>query len=106
MIWPGLTSGTCWDQQRCRKSKSATIKRFNERFARFNLKDTAIRPSYGLAEATLCVAAPRVGRPAETVRFDYEHLSSGRAKPCSNGAESAVSTSSAMANPECAWCEL
>jgi long-chain fatty acid adenylase/transferase FadD26 len=65
-----------------------TIKRFNERFARFNLKDTAIRPSYGLAEATLWVAAPRMGCPAPTVRFDYEHLSGGQAKPCGNGSES------------------
>ena len=63
----------------------ATIKRFNERFARFNLKDTAIRPSYGLAEATLWVAAPRMGRAAATVRFDYENLSSGQAKPSRNG---------------------
>ena len=47
-----------------------TIKRFNERFARFNLKDTAIRPSYGLAEATVYVAAPKMGRP-NTFRFDY-----------------------------------
>lgn len=65
----------------------ATIRRFNERFARFNLKDTAIRPSYGLAEATLWVASPRMGRPAETVRFDHEQLSSGQAKPCSDGVD-------------------
>ena len=31
---------------------AATIRRFTERFARFNLPDTAMRPSYGLAEAT------------------------------------------------------
>ncbi len=47
----------------------ATIKRFNERFARFNLKDTAIRPSYGLAEATLWVAAPRNGPPGRDCPF-------------------------------------
>jgi len=60
----------------------ATIERFNDRFAPFNLKDTAIRPSYGLAEATLWVAAPRMGRPAAAVRFDDEHLSRGQATPC------------------------
>jgi acyl-CoA synthetase (AMP-forming)/AMP-acid ligase II len=68
----------------------ATIKRFNERFAPFNFKDTAIRPSYGLAEATLCVAAPKMGRPAMTVRFDSEHLSSGHAKPCRNAAAGGI----------------
>ncbi len=64
-----------------------TIRRFNERFAPFNLKATAIRPSYGLAEATLFVAAPRMGRPAKSVHFDYESLSSGLAEPCRNGDE-------------------
>ena len=64
----------------------ATISRFNERFARFNLKDTVIRPSYGLAEATLFVAARRVGRPPLIARFDSEHLSRGRAEPSRNEA--------------------
>ena len=35
---------------------AATLRRFTERFARFNLRDTVIRPSYGLAEATVYVA--------------------------------------------------
>lgn len=66
----------------------ATIKRFMERFARFNLKDTAIRPSYGLAEATLFVASTKVGSPVTTVRFDTEHLSGGHVRPCESGAGS------------------
>ena len=33
----------------------ATLKRFTDRFARFNLRDSAFRPSYGLAEATVYV---------------------------------------------------
>ncbi|QUR66899.1 long-chain-fatty-acid--AMP ligase FAAL26/FadD26 [Mycobacterium spongiae] len=60
----------------------ATLKRFTERFAPFNLSATAIRPSYGLAEATLYVAAPEPGRAPKTVRFDYEHLAAGQARPC------------------------
>ena len=62
----------------------ATIKRFNERFGRFNLKETATLPSYGLAEATLCVAAPKVGQPVRTVRFASEQVSDGHAKACTN----------------------
>ena len=58
---------------------------FNERFAPFNLKDTAIRPSYGIAEATLYVATPQMGRPPTAVRFDSAHLSSGQAKACRSG---------------------
>ncbi|KLO31300.1 long-chain-fatty-acid--AMP ligase FAAL26/FadD26 [Mycobacterium haemophilum] len=63
----------------------ATVKRFTERFARFNLNPTAVRPSYGLAEATLYVAAPKPGTVPKTVRFDYEHLTASQAKAC--GAE-------------------
>jgi len=68
----------------------ATVKRFSERFARFNLSPTAMRPSYGLAEATLYVATPKAGLPPKTVRFDYEHLTAGQARPC--GTEGAVGT--------------
>ncbi|GLE52591.1 long-chain-fatty-acid--AMP ligase FAAL26/FadD26 [Mycobacterium montefiorense] len=63
----------------------ATVKRFNERFASYNLSPTAIRPSYGLAEATLFVAAAEPGSAPKTVRFDYEHLTAGRARPCTDG---------------------
>ena len=68
----------------------ATVKRFTERFARFNLSPTAMRPSYGLAEATLYVATPKAGLPPQTVRFAYEHLTAGQARPC--GTEGAVGT--------------
>ena len=68
----------------------ATVKRFTEHFARFNLRPTAVRPSYGLAEATLYVATPEAGLPPKTVRFDYEHLTAGQARAC--GTEGAVGT--------------
>jgi long-chain fatty acid adenylase/transferase FadD26 len=61
---------------------AATIRRFTERFSRFNLPDTALRPAYGLAEATVYVASAPPGRPPTAVRFDYEKLSAGYAKPC------------------------
>ncbi|WP_205877195.1 long-chain-fatty-acid--AMP ligase FAAL26/FadD26 [Mycobacterium camsae] len=68
----------------------ATVKRFTERFAKYHLSPTAVRPSYGLAEATLYVAAPEPGTAPTTVRFDYEHLSAGQAKRC--GSEGSVGT--------------
>ena len=61
---------------------AATIRRFTERFARFNLPDTTVRPSYGLAEATLYVTSAPAGHSPATVRFDYEKLSAGHAKRC------------------------
>jgi long-chain fatty acid adenylyltransferase FadD28 len=60
----------------------ATLMRFTERFARFNLSDRVIRPSYGLAEATVYVATRRPGHPPETVHFDSEKLSAGLAQRC------------------------
>jgi long-chain fatty acid adenylase/transferase FadD26 len=66
---------------------SATIKRFTDRFARFGLKEGVLRPSYGLAEATNHVAAPQLGQPVKTARFELEKLSAGVAQPCSDGRE-------------------
>jgi fatty acid CoA ligase FadD28 len=65
--------------------QAATVKRFAERFARFNLHAKAIRPSYGLAEATLYVATPRLADPAKVVHFESEKLSVGEAKRCASG---------------------
>lgn len=59
-----------------------TIARFNERFARFNLPATAVRPSYGLAEATLYVAAQKAGEPSHSVWFVADQLSEGTATRC------------------------
>jgi long-chain fatty acid adenylyltransferase FadD28 len=63
----------------------ATLRRFAERFARFNLRDTVLRPSYGLAEATVYVASSRADQPPEIVDFESDKLSAGHAKRCASG---------------------
>jgi fatty acid CoA ligase FadD28 len=63
----------------------ATLKRFAERFARFNLRDTVVRPSYGLAEATVYVASSTAGQPPEIVDFESDKLAAGHAKRCASG---------------------
>lgn len=63
----------------------ATLRRFVTRFARFNLKDTVLRPSYGLAEATLYVATAESRRAPEVVHFEPEKLSAGHAKRTRSG---------------------
>ena len=63
----------------------STIERFTHRFAPFGLRKDVIRPSYGLAEATLYVATPEPGRPLSTARFDLAQLSAGLARPCVTG---------------------
>ncbi len=59
-----------------------TLRRFAERFARFNLRPEALRPSYGLAEATLYVASRGLGEGPKTVFFDSGKLTGGQAEPC------------------------
>jgi long-chain fatty acid adenylyltransferase FadD28 len=69
----------------------ATLRRFTERFAKFNLRDTVLRPSYGLAEATVYVATRRPGQPPEIVHFESDELSAGHAKRCRRGGTALVS---------------
>jgi long-chain fatty acid adenylyltransferase FadD28 len=63
----------------------ATLRRFTQRFARFNLREAVIRPSYGLAEATVYVATSAAAQPPAVVRFDSEKLTAGNAERCENG---------------------
>lgn len=55
----------------------ATMRRFAERFAKFGLRESALRPSYGLAEATVHVAASAGERAPAVVTFDAERLAAG-----------------------------
>jgi long-chain fatty acid adenylyltransferase FadD28 len=70
---------------------AATVRRFTERFATFNLGPTVLRPSYGLAEATLYVATNGVDELPKVVRFESDALSVGHAKRCVTGGTPLVS---------------
>jgi fatty acid CoA ligase FadD28 len=79
----GLDLGNVW----CILSGServhpATVRRFTERFARFNLRASMIRPSYGMAEATVYLATRTPAQPPEIVHFESEKLSAGQATRC------------------------
>ncbi|MFZ0905588.1 MAG: AMP-binding protein [Mycobacterium sp.] len=63
---------------------AATIRRFLGRFADLNFPATALKPSYGLAEAMVYVASSGPGRPPTVANFDYEKLSAGHAEACDN----------------------
>ena len=63
----------------------ATLRRFAERFARFNLHARALRPTYGLAEATVYVTTSKSGQPPVTAYFESEELTAGHAKRCASG---------------------
>ena len=68
----------------------ATLHRFAERFARFNLQDKVLRPSYGMAEATLYVATREAGQPPRIVHFEPDELTAGHAKRSSSGSGTAA----------------
>jgi long-chain fatty acid adenylyltransferase FadD28 len=63
----------------------ATLQRFTERFAHFNLQDRVLRPSYGMAEATLYVATREAGQPPRIVHFESEDLTAGHARRRASG---------------------
>ena len=67
----------------------ASLERFVDRFAHFNFRDHMLRPSYGLAEATVFVTSGTWSDSSE-VHFDVDELSAGRAQRCAAGAGSAL----------------
>jgi long-chain fatty acid adenylase/transferase FadD26 len=61
---------------------AATVRRFIDRFSPFNFPATALKPSYGLAEAMVYVASSGPRRPPTIVNFNYDKLSAGHAEAC------------------------
>lgn len=70
----------------------ATLHRFVDRFAHFNFADHMMRPSYGLAEATVFVAASIWDENAPAAHFDSAELGAGRVRPCPPGRGAAAGT--------------
>lgn len=71
---------------------AATIRRFSERFAPYGFRAEAMTPVYGLAEASLGVAFPPLGRPPHVDRIQREAFTrSGRALPASDDDATALS---------------
>ncbi len=68
----------------------AAIATFNEAFAPYGLPSTAIKPSYGIAEATLFVATIAPDAKASVLYLDRDQLGAGRAAPVAADAAGAV----------------
>jgi fatty acid CoA ligase FadD21 len=68
----------------------ATLERFADRFAHFNFRDHMLRPSYGLAEATVFVAAGTWSESSPAAHFDVAELGAGRVRPCAAGKGTAL----------------
>jgi fatty acid CoA ligase FadD21 len=67
-----------------------TLERFADRFAHFNFRDHMLRPSYGLAEATVFVAAGTWSESSPATYFNAEELAVGRVQPCAAGKGTAL----------------
>ncbi len=76
----------------------ATVRRFNEKFGKYNLSPFAMRPSYGLAEATVYVVSSPGDRAPTVLRFDVEKLSAGHAEPCEQGGSELVGCGTARSD--------
>ncbi|TFV54208.1 fatty-acid--CoA ligase [Mycobacterium sp. PS03-16] len=66
------------------------IRAFEAAFAPFGLPPTAIKPSYGIAEATLFVSTIAPGARPTSVHLDRARLTEGRAAPVAAGSGDAV----------------
>ncbi|MGK2881853.1 MAG: long-chain-fatty-acid--AMP ligase FadD32 [Mycobacterium sp.] len=74
---------------------AATVRRFNEAFGPCGFPEIAIKPSYGLAEATLFVSTTPLGEPPKIVYVDREELNSFRFVEVAADAPNAVAQASA-----------
>jgi fatty acid CoA ligase FadD32 len=74
---------------------AATVRRFNEAFSQFGFNPKAIKPSYGLAEATLFVSSTPVDEPPKIVYVDRDDLNAHRFVEVSADSPTAVAQASA-----------
>ncbi|MFT4043895.1 MAG: long-chain-fatty-acid--AMP ligase FadD32 [Gordonia sp. (in: high G+C Gram-positive bacteria)] len=68
----------------------SSMKKFNEAFGPYGLPKTAIKPCYGMAEATLFVSATQRDNEAKVIYVDRAELNAGRFKLVDQDAPNAV----------------
>lgn len=74
---------------------AATVRRFNEAFAPFGFQPKAIKPSYGLAEATLFVSTTPSAEEPKIINVDRDALNTGRIVEVAADSPKAVAQASA-----------
>lgn len=74
---------------------AATVRRFNEAFEPFGFPARAIKPSYGLAEATLFVSTTPAGQPPKIVTVDRDQLNANHFIEVPEDSPAAVAQASA-----------
>ncbi len=74
---------------------AATVQRFNEAFRPYGFQPKAIKPSYGLAEATLFVSTTPASEEPKIVSVDRDELNSGQFVVVPDDSPKAVAQASA-----------
>ncbi|WP_458317972.1 long-chain-fatty-acid--AMP ligase FadD32 [Mycolicibacterium brisbanense] len=74
---------------------AATVRRFNEAFGPYGFPAKAIKPSYGLAEATLFVSTTPSAEEPKIITVDRDELNSGRIVEVPEDSPKAVAQASA-----------
>lgn len=74
---------------------AATVHRFNEAFRPFGFQPKAIKPSYGLAEATLFVSTTPSSEEPTIISVDRDELNAGRFVPVPDDSPAAVAQAGA-----------
>ncbi len=74
---------------------AATVQRFNEAFGPFGFQPKAIKPSYGLAEATLFVSTTPSSEEPTIISVDRDELNAGRFVPVPDDSPTAVAQAGA-----------
>ncbi|MFF0816240.1 long-chain-fatty-acid--AMP ligase FadD32 [Rhodococcus sp. NPDC003318] len=69
---------------------TASMRKFNEAFAPYGLPKTAIKPSYGMAEATLFVSTTDQSDEARVIHVDRDQLNQGRMVKVAQDAPGAI----------------
>jgi fatty acid CoA ligase FadD32 len=73
----------------------ASMRKFLEAFKPYGLKETAVKPSYGLAEATLFVSTTPMNETPRVIHVDREQLNNGHFVEVATDAPNAVEQVSA-----------
>ncbi|WP_146392436.1 non-ribosomal peptide synthetase [Allorhodopirellula solitaria] len=71
--------------------RAATLRRFEEKFARYGFESTAFCPAFGMAETTVMATGSRLGEPYRTFHVDAQSLQLGKIELVSPGPQSTVS---------------
>ncbi|GGL37334.1 long-chain-fatty-acid--AMP ligase FadD32 [Nocardia jinanensis] len=69
---------------------TSSMKKFNDAFAPYGLPKTAIKPCYGMAEATLFVSATKAEDEAKVTYVDRNELNAGRMVRVEQGTDNAI----------------